>query len=183
MIIYHHDDMDGYCSAAILLQKYPNAKTVSITYPEVPPVRSCCGQDVYIVDYSILPDQLETLKKVANKVVWIDHHKSAIEKYKDSRPEEIEGLRSTNYAGCLLTWLYINKDFKGHNVEILKDSVQDAPLAVQYVSDYDTWTHAMAPQCMYLLSVYNKVNPEPRSPWWTKMFTQPAAFNRSSHRR
>jgi len=80
---------------------------------------------VYIVDYSLDPKVMQRLLDKTANVVWIDHHKSAIESYADF-PEDIAGVRDTGDAACVLTWKYL---FPG----------VDTPRAVLWVGDKDTW--------------------------------------------
>ncbi|NLN80999.1 MAG: phosphohydrolase, partial [Clostridiales bacterium] len=49
-------------------------------------------EQVYIVDYSIKPAEMLRLLEITKDVTWIDHHKTAIEKYVDF-PQEIRGVR------------------------------------------------------------------------------------------
>jgi len=40
-------------------------------------------------------------------VTWIDHHKTAIEKYNDFE-YDIRGVRYDGIAGCMLTYCYLH---------------------------------------------------------------------------
>lgn len=61
---------------------------------------------VYIVDYSISPEEMDKLLEITSNVIWIDHHKSAIEKYKNY-DKDVKGLRYDGIAGCMLTYCYL----------------------------------------------------------------------------
>lgn len=58
-------------------------------------------------------------------VVWIDHHKTAID---DMRDYEVKGKRCIGTAACELTWEYLFDDIKTPNV-------------VELLSAYDVWDH------------------------------------------
>ena len=62
-------------------------------------------ETVYIVDFSIEPKEMDQLLEITKDVIWIDHHITAINKYKDY-PHEIKGLRYDGVAGCKLAWSY-----------------------------------------------------------------------------
>jgi len=86
------------------------------------------GEDVWIVDYSIEPEEMTRLLKITRNVTYIDHHISAIKKYKDF-PVEIAGWREDGIAGCLLTWMYLWDETDYHH----------APMALQFIGDRDVW--------------------------------------------
>ena len=70
------------------------------------------GQDefVFIVDYSIEPEEMWQLLSITKNVFWIDHHQSTIEAYKDFKCD-VKGIRITGacISGANLTWLYFNE--------------------------------------------------------------------------
>jgi oligoribonuclease NrnB/cAMP/cGMP phosphodiesterase (DHH superfamily) len=51
---------------------------------------------------------MEELLKITTNVIWIDHHISAINKYKDFN-HEIKGIRFDGIAASLLTYLYFSQ--------------------------------------------------------------------------
>lgn len=65
---------------------------------------------VFIVDYSIEPEEMWQLLSITKNVFWIDHHQSTIEKYKDFKCD-IKGIRitGTGISGANLTWLYFKE--------------------------------------------------------------------------
>lgn len=62
---------------------------------------------VFIVDYSIEPEEMWQLLSITKNVFWIDHHQSTIEAYKDFKCD-VKGIRITGagISGANLTWLY-----------------------------------------------------------------------------
>lgn len=131
MKIFHHCDPDGWSSASIVYKwalenNYKDINCISINYPQSIDVDKIIKDEiVFIVDYSISPDNmLELLAKTSN-VTWIDHHKTAIEKF-EGFPIEILGIRDTRDAACELTWKYLFPEKK-------------IPESVKYIGDYDNW--------------------------------------------
>lgn len=130
MKIFYHSDMDGKCAAHVVLlfEKcvVDDQTCQAINYGKEFPF-DIIGKDerVYIVDYSIEPEDMYKLRAITTDVIWIDHHKSAIEKY-EGFSVAIEGLRSIDKAGCELTWQYFSRN--------------EVPEYVKLIGDRDTWT-------------------------------------------
>ena len=89
---------------------------------------------VYILDLSVAG-----LMNHPN-LVWIDHHKTAIDKYAGS----IKGYRIDGVAACRLAWQWFNKpSIRGEIGLIVKDDFVnhdvDEPWAVRLAGEYDVW--------------------------------------------
>ena len=125
-IIYHDEDSDGWMSAAVILKKYPDAQTYQVSKSEGPLEIKKGFDEVYVVDHSLWDENnFKELEKHNKKLIWIDHHKEAINKYSSSYP----GSRDTNEAACILTWNFIFPQ-----TQISK--------AVYHVGDRDIWRFA-----------------------------------------
>jgi oligoribonuclease NrnB/cAMP/cGMP phosphodiesterase (DHH superfamily) len=138
-------DLDGECSAywcslVPKLKKEYNPINYDITFPFNKVNRN---DDVYIVDFSISPEEMDKLLGITPRVTWIDHHKSAIEKYNGYK-REIRGVRhQNNIAGCALTYIYLTQMTKygeGPIKEFDKSMYKEVPYFTQLVSDWDSWT-------------------------------------------
>lgn len=128
MIVLHHDDADGRCAAWVVSRAEKNCTFIEMDYRRpVPMDRIADGDEVCIVDFSLSPDDMDTLRGKGCFVIWVDHHKTAIEKY-DGYAGDIAGIRDTSESGALLAWRYFMPD-------------EPVPWIVRYVSDYDTWRH------------------------------------------
>lgn len=117
---YHWADLDGHCSAAIV-RKWCGERGVSfvphgVNYGDE--VAWFCGEGTdavaVIVDYTpegICPGEcLLDIKGAYGKgLVWIDHHKTALEKV-GVAAESIEGVRDVGTAACRLAWKYFYPD-------------------------------------------------------------------------
>lgn len=134
-IIYHKSDLDGVFSAAIaaIALKRMGAKEEEITFNgwtygnEVPGLKE--GSEIYILDLT-LPDMESVVREAIGKgssITWIDHHKTAIETYKDSIVSMIKGIRRIGTAAVGLTYEF----FFGVKTIV--------PKFVDYLSRYDVW--------------------------------------------
>jgi len=121
---YHKDDLDGWCSAAIVYNYYKGeCDLFGITHGEKFPwelVRDDEEQIVVMVDYAIDPASMSILAETRN-FIWIDHHLSAI----NDNDINIFGARSTGFAACELTFNF----FYGVR----------PPLSITYLGMYDSW--------------------------------------------
>ena len=114
MKCFYHIDLDGK-AAAFCVYAWAGIKDVEQQVEFIPidygipfPFDSVQpDEQVWIVDYSIKPDEMTRLLEITKDVTWIDHHKTAIEKYSDY-PNKIRGIRKDGVAGCVLTWKYIH---------------------------------------------------------------------------
>ena len=64
-----------------------------------------------------------------SKLIWIDHHKSAIEEYEQHNKyidATIDGTRFDGIAACELTWSYFSE-------------IHTIPVGITLLSKYDTW--------------------------------------------
>lgn len=133
-VIIYHDDNDGRCAAAITLkhikQTVETAGVIFIpaTYGDTQMIVDGVSQDsiVYVVDFSFSEEQFNQLAAKTQMLVWIDHHKSAIDKLKDTGLSKLPGIRSIEKAACVHTWDYLFPN-------------DDMPMAVKFIGDRDAW--------------------------------------------
>jgi oligoribonuclease NrnB/cAMP/cGMP phosphodiesterase (DHH superfamily) len=129
MICFHHIDLDGHCSGALVKLANPHCKLYPINYDiEFPYDRIKENEEVWIVDYSLQdPGAWNKLAKKTKNVTWIDHHISEILNSTGTPAETFKGIRTTTASAALLSWYYIYKHVT-------------PPMIVKYVSDYDTFS-------------------------------------------
>jgi uncharacterized protein len=125
-VIYHANCYDGVTAAYVCKLMYPRAEFFPLNYSDSPP--DVKGKDVFIVDFSFKRPILEQMRKDANSLVILDHHKTAEEALKDF-PNAIFDMDRSG-AGLALDYFYPG----------LRESY-DTPLSrlVQYVEDRDLW--------------------------------------------
>ena len=159
VLILHHNDMDGR-SGGYILYKYFKSFT-----PEENITTMECGYNtifewdklvkpndtVAIVDYSLNHQWFSKLIEIVPKtnIIWIDHHKSAIEDYKEQAT--LAGIRNINYCGAELAAMYAagyTQDTRGilvdkdGNTVTFETAYTKIPTWVKEVGNFDCWrTH------------------------------------------
>jgi len=143
MKVFYHADNDGQCAGFWVKRladrdEYPTT-FIKINYGIDFPFEDIKPNEiVYIVDYSIPPEEMDRLLAITPNVIWIDHHKSAIDRYVDY-DKEIKGLRYDGIAGCMLTYIYLSH-MAYAGLEFKESFVDTAPMFTKLIADYDVWT-------------------------------------------
>lgn len=186
MLILHHNDADGRCAAHLIYEMRnticaPQEKMhfIEMTYEKAVPFDKIKPSElVFIVDFSISPSDMEKLLSITINVIWIDHHISAINKYREfKRGEAISGIRYNGIAGCMLTWCYLNKMMKKYNpletkVNFSKEMCNDAPLYVKLIADFDVWKFEYGEMTRkFIIYVYGS-DTTPTSSFWEDVQTK-----------
>lgn len=174
MKVFYHSDNDGKCAGYWvktlnkLTDNYAD-EYIKINYGIDFPFESI-GKDeiVYIVDYSISPEEMDRLLKITKNVVWIDHHKSAIEKF-SNYDKEIAGLRYDGIAGCMLTFCYLTFLVNGAP-EFNTDMVTAAPLFTRLIADYDVWTFEFGDKTKRFQKGFELYAHEPEDEIWNNLY-------------
>jgi len=152
MKCFYHNDNDGKFAAQCVFNWVgihfnedgtgPDTDYIPINYNiEFPMDAILPGEQVWIVDYSIKPDEMRELLKITEDVTWIDHHKTAIARYADF-DVPIRGVRKDGEAGCVLTFKYIHWwTGRGDGDIDLSAENKDIPVpeAITLVGDRDAW--------------------------------------------
>lgn len=155
-IIYHGSDLDGLSSAAIayryLYEKQFEITSVPVDYGSEDNMdfgKVNGAEDlVIIVDFAFTGRMLNLSQTIKN-LIWIDHHKSAIDEAERHGYENMVGLRSVDFAACELTWAYLRhlrrsetfipqSNLKTHLIE---DALADMPTVIRHLGRYDIWDH------------------------------------------
>ncbi len=129
--IYHGNCADGF-GGAWVFHKYANQEFDFHpgVYGQEPP--EFAGREVYLVDFSYKREVVEDICTLADRVVLIDHHASAI---RDLAPlidaGKVEALTSTEHSGAVLAW----KWFHGNDL--------DMPPLLRHIEDRDLWRFAL----------------------------------------
>lgn len=168
MKVFYHNDADGKCAGHIIAKKFPELgydDFIKINYGDDFSFDIIEKEElVYIVDYSIEPREMEKLLSITSNVIWIDHHKTAIQTYQDFK-SEIKGLRYDGLAGCVLTWIYLHdQTVDNYNV----------PLPVKFIGDRDVWAWEYGKETLYFCSGSESYDLHPLSKAWKKLFEAPS---------
>ena len=147
-VIYHSADYDGIFCREIARKFLPSdTEFVGWNYGDpLIPIPEGDGQ-IYILDLSpdcLADGPLESTHGM--RLVWIDHHKTSIEKW----PTTIPGYRIDGVAACRLAWqwfqLHDNQDPREQHPPYDLPSKQgfidrkvQEPLAVRLAGEYDIW--------------------------------------------
>jgi hypothetical protein len=138
IVIYHRADFDGIFCREIARKFLPQAELIGWDYGDPPPF-VFPDDRIYMLDISI-----EGMMDHPN-LCWIDHHKSAIDKYSCY---VIQGYRIDGVAACRLAWQWFthvianevmsDSAYLPRKEEFIDRSVEE-PLAVRLAGEYDIW--------------------------------------------
>lgn len=129
LCIYHSADLDGHCSGAIIKYKYPDAVMHPLDHGDEIDMNWVCDFDtVFICDFVLSPfsKMVELNKKVS--LIWIDHHKTAIDAMKEDG-DVFFGIQQNGIGACELTWKYLFPS-------------EPVPRGVKLLAQYDVWDHS-----------------------------------------
>lgn len=139
-VIYHSADYDGIFCREIAKKFLPDAELVGWNFGE-PKIILPWENTVYVMDLS--PECLSYVD--GTKIVWIDHHKTSIEKW----PKDIPGYRIDGVAACRLAWQWFTAPKVADigvlardtlpNKEQFIDRKLSEPIAVRLAGEYDVW--------------------------------------------
>lgn len=129
---YHNDCFDGTAAAMVVKTAVKDVVLIPADYGNVPNVDDVMDAVVYVVDFSFSDEVFELLLTLAEKVIVMDHHKSAkpileraAELAKVLSPES-QFLYNVECSGALIAWSYFYPD-------------RFTPPLILHVSDRDLW--------------------------------------------
>jgi hypothetical protein len=131
-VIYHGSCSDGF-TAAMCCWYWRKLNMLSVDkeditffagyYGKAPP--DVTGKNVLLCDFSYKPDQFSKILSTANKVLILDHHKTAEEYMKNV--DDINKVFDMNHCGAYITYRY----FFGYSKPL--------PRMIKYVEYNDLW--------------------------------------------
>lgn len=141
-VIYHSADFDGIFCREIAKKFLPDAEFIGWDYGDATIPFPSEGT-VYLMDLS--PDCFGEIfvfgARKLERLIWIDHHKTAIENY----PKSIPGYRIDGVAACRLAYHWFTCSKGAHADGTLAEKEDfvirrvHEPLAVRLVGEYDIW--------------------------------------------
>lgn len=155
--IYHYRDLDGWTSAVIMREKYPDIKLIGYDHYQ-PFDYDLTGEDVILADIILPIDKMIEISHIANSFLWIDHHESNYILYLNNKDrfDKIEVVYGEMISACELTWNQLFPDYK-------------MPHAVQYAGECDVfrrpdlnhWENVSRPFAMGMMMICSSVNSYP----------------------
>ena len=173
MKCFHHNDLDGYCSARIVAvyeNDFNSDDFIEVDYKTLLPIdRVSKNEKVYIVDYSISENTYQSLVellKITNDIIWIDHHVSSIKMLENHRELSVildnpNSIVNTlySYSGAALTYMSLYK----------KADYNSIPTYIRFVSDYDTWKYEYGKDTEYFKCGMEMYPYKPFDEIWEKL--------------
>lgn len=99
-------------------------------YGQPPPLEQAKGRRVYLVDFSYKPAPLQLLTDVAERVIVLEHHKSAF--------DDLMGVQYANNTKTFQLYFDLERSGAGLTWDHLFPGVK-RPMIVDYVEDRDLW--------------------------------------------
>lgn len=151
---YHSADLDGKCSGAIVRAARPECVMIGIDYGQPFPWGLIePGEKVYMVDFSLQPfDDMLRLNELAD-LVWIDHHKTAIDASRESGAH-FAGIQRDGIGACALVWEYFYLGLR--------------PYGVMLLAQFDVWDHSDA-NCLPFQYGMRIEDTEPGARVWSRI--------------
>jgi hypothetical protein len=144
-VIYHSADFDGILCREIARKFLPDAEFIGWNFGDAKIPMPAEGT-VYILDLSpeCLSDNPAIEGFIWNRIIWIDHHKTSIEKW----PNTIVGYRIDGVAACRLAWQWFSEQAIANatgeamrlpELQHYVDRSVSEPLAVRLAGEFDIW--------------------------------------------
>lgn len=146
VIVYHDPCDDGYGAALAAWRHFKGnalflpwnyGKDEQFAEEHLPHLED---KEVYILDFSFSTPVMDAIIEKAHKTIWLDHHKTAFEKWLGKMPPEGRFLHSDetlqivldNYrSGAMLAWDYFNGG-------------ESPPQLYKHLDDRDRWQFKLA---------------------------------------
>ena len=182
--LYHRSDLDGHCSGAIVKHFVPDAELIGVEYGdkllESEEFRvNLAGARVYLVDFSLQPwDRMQQLASEAGELIWIDHHKSAIEEMESKGWGEgknsVTATLDQRFAACELCWMHFHMKSSEWTGDPLSEHDQSfIPRAVRLLGRYDIWDHAYSSDVLPFQWGCRLEDTDPKRGWsWSILFNE-----------
>lgn len=172
--IIHHNDLDGYASAAVIALYSPRGQSVTfheVDYgsPDPGGIDFSCDA-VTVVDFTFSPaSRMESYaRRLGDRFVWIDHHASSMVLQQES--ELLRNVRGERFCGeaegiplaaCELAWKYCEPDYP-------------IPVLLRWIGDWDAWRHAIKGNTSDVWAFMVEMDGRSRTPrthleWWRRM--------------
>lgn len=149
--IYHNRDLDGLCSGALILKKWPEAALLGFDYGNDLRLINFENKDVIMADVTMNPKQMLELIELSKSFILVDHHVSFRDDFleqcavngKKTEERRINGL-ITEYSikGIDKFQFYYSQVLSAAEIMFSiyhNDGNEDLKSKVQLLGQYDTW--------------------------------------------
>jgi oligoribonuclease NrnB/cAMP/cGMP phosphodiesterase (DHH superfamily) len=144
LVLYHSGCVDGFASAWAAYRHFGDkAEYRAVKYGDDPPGDDLHGREVYILDFSYLPEFIDVMATQADNLTLLDHHETAIGRFRGAwgsagrsceplpflvwKPSgKATVLVHLEQSGAQLAWDYFHYG-------------QARPWFIDYVADRDLW--------------------------------------------
>jgi oligoribonuclease NrnB/cAMP/cGMP phosphodiesterase (DHH superfamily) len=134
LVIYHADCADGFGAAfAAWTALRDDAEYLPVRYGDDLPLEAVSGRTVYVLDFSFARPAMNVLFNVSDRVIWLDHHKTAFEMWDvpmhmpwDERLDDRHITLDNSKSGAYLAWEFFHP-------------AEDVPMFIKHIDDYDRW--------------------------------------------
>ena len=134
LVMYHADCADGFGAAfAAWTVLRDGAEYLPVRYGEDLPLEAVSGRTVYVLDFSFAKPAMGALFDAADRVAWLDHHKTAFEMWDIPTHvpwnECLAGKHVTldnAKSGAYIAWEFFHPG-------------AEVPMFIKHIDDYDRW--------------------------------------------
>lgn len=160
MKCFHHTDLDGHCSGAIVKESYAEAELISFNWgDEIPWDSITPGEVVFMCDVGMPVEDYRRMNSIADFYL-IDHHQSNLQDIEEAGLE-LQGLCDVQRSGCELTWEWLHPD-------------EPEPDVVRLLGRYDVWDTGPGMQEEYMSFQYGmrarETDPSKAMDLWEDLF-------------
>lgn len=144
LIAYHADCLDGFGAAWSAWRVFGDAALYRpLHHGEHLTADEIAGRDVYILDFSFAPTELEAMAEQARSLTQLDHHATAHGEWRERLQDQDDGreifrdpqrpltvIFALDRAGAVLAWQHFH-------------GALPPPLLLRHVEDLDLWRFAL----------------------------------------
>lgn len=151
--VYHGGCDDGFGAAWAIRARWPQVEFIPGSYGKAFDMKAVAGRNVLFVDFSLKRLQMIDLSSVANRIVVIDHHKTAqaelaeflqFERSQDALAASIMHQRSNDYVPVHV-WFDMEQSAATMAWQFAHDThraVTPCPQLLSLIEDRDLWRFA-----------------------------------------
>lgn len=147
LCIYHGNCADGFAAAWVMRKWAELAEQRIEFYPAVYqtglPKVDLEGRDIFIVDFSYKRAQLLDIADQAERVVILDHHKSAQEDLEGFKHSKVDIVFDMERSGAMITWDYLMWHKEADENHVVTTTIDPPPQLLKHIQDRDLWKFAL----------------------------------------